>query len=421
MVARGSAAVSGGMIRGPVRLRRIAVSMLAALGLASGACDLSPGSDRSADCHIDGTIPGSLDGDGIVRIDSEGRFVVAETRFVPRGIGSYPLLEHAGNHRLAELDDILSQATELGRPLVRTGAFFIGGENRARIYDADGSLREEGLLALDRVLVRARAHGVRLILTLSNHWPDYGGADGVLGAIAPGEALPREAFYSDPRALAFQRQHLQVLAARSNALDGTVYALDPTIFAWELVNEARCEDPGFCDGETLVSWARVMSWTLRDAGVAQLIAWGGSGHLGEHGEDLAHIAAAGDVDILTLHVYPFASHPVAAATGAGIEGSGASRVTLAVALGRAAIAERSAIARAHRMPLLVEELGHRPPPGASEDDERAVVLGAWLREARRQGVAALPWMIAERGRPSYDGLLIRPEAHPATAEALRCE
>ena len=36
-------------------------------------------------------------------------------------------------------------------------------------------------------------------------------------------------------------------------------------------------------------------------------------------------------------------------------------------------------------------------------------MGACMRVARTMGVGTLPWMIGERGRTDYDGLLLRPE------------
>ncbi len=353
---------------------------------------------------------------GAVARDDHGRLLVDGAAVVPRGLGSYPLLEHAGNGRMEAVHDIFDQALALGRPVVRTNAYLDGGRNPARIRDADGTIREEGLLGLDRLLAAAAERGVRLVLILTNNWENYGGAAAVLEAAAPGEELPKDAFWSEARAVEAQRRYVQTLVARTNEVNGRRYADDPTVFAWELVNEARCEDDAWCDAGTLVRWARAMAEALRGAGATQLVAWGGSGHLGLHGEDLERVAADGAVDVLTLHVYPFAHH--ALRLDASTPGQ---RTALGIRLGVDAIRERAALARRHGLPLVVEELGWRGGEGADRDAERALVLGAWLRAAREQGVAAFPWMIGERGRPDYDGLLIRPDEDLATVEALRCE
>ena len=353
---------------------------------------------------------------GAVTRDAEGGLVHEGEAFVVRGIGSYPLLENAGNGRMDAVHEVLRGAVALGRPVVRTNAFLDGGTNPARIRDDDGSLREEGLAGLDRLIAAASEHGVRLILVLTNNWIDYGGAQAVLRMVAPGERLPKDAFWSEPRAIDAQRAYIEAIVSRRSSVTGRRHADEPVVLAWELVNEARCDDPSWCDSGTLVRWARAMATAVREAGASQLVAWGGSGHRGAHGEDLAAIAADGAVDVLTVHVWPFASHalhfdPI----------SPGDRIAVGMRIGAETIRDRAALARRHRMPLWVEELGWRGPAGDDRDGERAVVLGAWLRVAAEEGVGVLPWMIAERGRPDYDGLLIRPEEDLATVEALRCE
>jgi mannan endo-1,4-beta-mannosidase len=247
---------------------------------------------------------------------------------------------------------------------------------------------------------------------LTNNWRDFGGAPALLKMVAPDEDLPKNAFWSDPRAVQAQLDYERALASRINSLNGRAYRNDPTIFAWELVNEARCEpDPVFgpCDPATLARWAGRMSDGLRDAGVEQLIAWGGSGYLGEYGEDLRVIAADGGVDILTFHMYASLVVPE----------RGTTRAEAAIAWGEQQLRARAEVSRSAGKPLLLEEVNWKPEAPSEPDLERAAVLRAWLGLARTLGVGTLPWMIGERGRPDYDGYLIRPE-DSATIRSL-CE
>src|SRR5690606_12279623 len=124
-----------------------------------------------------------------------------------------------GRGRLEEIDEIFTLAVELGRPFVRTGAHMTGGTNPARLRDEDGTVREEGLEHLDYVIARAAEHGVQLLLITANHWGNYGGAPALVAAVAPGEGLPVEAFYADPRALAHQRAFLETLVTRVNSVN----------------------------------------------------------------------------------------------------------------------------------------------------------------------------------------------------------
>src|SRR5262245_61626742 len=95
---------------------------------------------------------------------------------------------------------------------------------------------------LDRVIVAARKHGLRLIIVLSNHNPDYGGAAAYLkwlGVDLVGVFGAQDQFYSDERARKAFAAHVERLLTRKNSIDGTPYADDPAIFAWELMNESQ--------------------------------------------------------------------------------------------------------------------------------------------------------------------------------------
>ena len=393
-----------------------AATLVALTALATGCASTEAPSRAFIDACARGHAAPALD--SFVHRDDTGTLLAGDVFYDARGVGSYPLLEHAGTGRMDLVNEILDTAVALGRPVVRTNAFFDGGTSAARIRNDDGTIREEGLVGLDRVLAAAHEHGVRLVLVLTNHWKDYGGALAVLHAVAPGENLPAAAFYSDTRAIEAQRAYIRVLVGRVNTLTGTRYGEDPTVLAWELANEPRCDEPTYCETDVLTPWARTMATELRGAGALQLIAWGGSGGLGdgENGESLERIAADGAVDIVTLHLYPALRSAVAVSAV-----SGAERPVVAARWGDERIAEAARIARGHGRALFVEELGWAPLGGGDADGERALVLGAWLRAAREAHVHAMPWMIAERGRPDYDGLLIHAFDDRATTEALACE
>lgn len=361
---------------------------------------------------------------GFVQV--EGGAFVASTAgqrsvpFVPRGVGSYPLLDHVGRGRDGLAADIFAQAVAMGRPLVRTHAFFDGGRSPARLRNDDGTPHEPGLRALDRVLCMAKERGVWLLLPVANNWHDYGGAPAVVRMVHGPHAGPlgKDAFFTDPACVAAQRDHIIALLTRVNHLTGVRYAEDPTVFAWELCNEPRLEHTplrrarrgltlqpfvGRGPGRILAAWAVAMRQAFDAAGARQLVGWGGSGHRGSHGEDMEAVLATGAVDFATLHLYPFATHPSLLRVRPW-----SARAAQAVALAAAVLRDRAALARAYGVPLLLEEFGWKT--GAHTlPAERQQVMRGMLQAARDEGVGTLPWMIAERGRQDYDGLLIRPE------------
>lgn len=324
------------------------------------------------------------------------------------------MLEHAGWGRLEALRDIYGRALELDRPLVRTGAYLTGGTNPGRLRESDGTIREEGLAALDRVVFEAQSQGVRLVLVLANHWADYGGAPATLAFVAPGEALPISAFYTDERAIADQERYVATIVGRVSSIDGRPYAANETIFAWELVNEARCDG---CDAGVLVAWSARMSRAVRAAGATQLLAWGGIGYAGAHGEDFDRLAREGGLDVMTLHLYPDVAGGLSLADG----DAAAPALWAALDSGADTIHDRAARARAAGVALLLEEAGWRGTDEARRDPERALVFGAWLAAAHEEGIGVLPWMIAEPDRPDYDGYLVDVARDAHTVRVLRCD
>src|SRR3954471_23661477 len=92
-------------------------------------------------------------------------------------VNAYYLQEEAARGRLDRVEETLAACVAMGVRVVRAWAFNDDpnkadtGIQRARLASS-----EVGLTGLDRVLERARAHGLRLVLPLVNHWNAYGGA-----------------------------------------------------------------------------------------------------------------------------------------------------------------------------------------------------------------------------------------------------
>jgi mannan endo-1,4-beta-mannosidase len=93
---------------------------------------------------------------------------------------------------------------------------------------------------LDRVLVAAAKSGLRLIIVLSNHWADYGGAPMYLRWAEQRDVQTYgygDRFFSDPKVKGWFVEHLERIVGRVNAITGVAYRDDPTILSWELQNE----------------------------------------------------------------------------------------------------------------------------------------------------------------------------------------
>ena len=74
----------------------------------------------------------------------------------------------------------------------------------------------------------------------------------------PGSAdINPDAFYRHPAARAAYKAWVEALLTRRNTRTGRLYAEEPSVMAWELANEPRCEIPGGRD--LLLDWIGEMS------------------------------------------------------------------------------------------------------------------------------------------------------------------
>lgn len=245
----------------------------------------------------------------------------------------------------------------------------------------DGPL---GLGRLDRAVHLAGQRDVRLILTLTNYWPDYGGMRQYqrwLGLTSLND------FYRDGRAKTAFQNWVRALLTRRNSLTGLAYAEDPTILGWEIANEPRCT--GKTGGAGLLTeWLGEMSEFIRVFAPRQLIAAGDEGFFADHsggtgwlydgstGVDCEKILALPEIDIGTYHLYP---HVYAPKQEPG-------------AFGRRWIQSHLDCGRRAGKPVLLAEYG------LPDSHVRNQIYQGWFTEIEaREGGGDLVWMIGLEG------------------------
>ncbi|HEY8924537.1 MAG TPA: hypothetical protein VIU64_09155, partial [Polyangia bacterium] len=216
---------------------RIALFFVAAGAIASGA------SARAA--------AGNEDPKAIEFVRARGNQLVLGDDGAPfRFAGANLAVMHGPDSR-AGAAALLDEAAHDGLRVGRIWAFGEGAADAAS-WQKDGyyfragpaGWLDAGPAQLDRVIAEAGRRGVRLIVTLSNSWSDYGGVPQYLrwsGRWRPDTFGAADAFYSDPAARAAFRAHVERLLGRTNAVTGVRYRDDPTIMAWELMNESRVD------------------------------------------------------------------------------------------------------------------------------------------------------------------------------------
>ena len=256
------------------------------------------------------------------------------------------------------VDNVLSTASSNGFDVIRTWAFIdIGYENGSASVDSNGPIKngiyfqyfdpstnrpaynDDGLVKLDYVLYKAAEYGIKILLTLTNNWSDFGGMDQYLvykqlSNIDPGETLYHDDFYSDSIIKEWYKDYVTHLVSRVNTYNDIKYGDDPSIFGWELSNEPRCQGTGkfgtsnncvlnYAVYETqpiankTTIWVDEMSRYIKSIDSNHMIGVGDEGWFCEiyqscpdivcdcyYGIDTKALIELNNVDYLTIHLYP---------------------------------------------------------------------------------------------------------------------
>ena len=172
---------------------------------------------------------------------------------------------------------------------------------------------EEAFVHLDHVLAEARRNNLRVQLCLVNWWRDTGGVTQYLRWAGVNDAAderyqfgvnPERAmlFYTNETTRRLYREHVARIILRRNTVTGVVYRDDPTIFGYELMNEAQAATGR--EGERR-AWVAEMSAYIKSLDANHLITPGIWGYRSayERREWLA-VHSLPDVDYCDVHNYP---------------------------------------------------------------------------------------------------------------------
>ncbi|CAA2986783.1 mannan endo-1,4-beta-mannosidase 2-like [Olea europaea var. sylvestris] len=248
------------------------------------------------------------------------QFIVDGRPFYFNGWNSYWMMDHAVDEsRRPRIREMLQTGAKMGLTVCRTWAFNDGAYNALQI--SPGRFDEKVFRALDYVIAEANQQGIRLILSLVNNLQAYGGkTQYVKWAWEEGVALSssNDSFFYDPSIRHYFKNYVKTVLTRKNTITGIEYRDDPTIFAWELINEPRClTDPS---GDTLQDWIEEMSYFVKSIDRNHLLTVGLEGFYGpknskrlsfnpefwaaDLGSDFTRNSMISTIDFASVHIYP---------------------------------------------------------------------------------------------------------------------
>lgn len=150
-------------------------------------------------------------------------------------------------------------------------------------------INAKGMRKIDFLITEATKRHLRLILTFLDFWAYTGGTQQMRAWY--GSKDENSFFFSDQRTINDYKTWVTFVIQRVNSLTGTAYRNDPTIFAWELMNELHAQ------ASLGDNWTVVMSAYIKSLD---------PNHLVSSGEDALHMAdfVIPTIDFVTWHGYP---------------------------------------------------------------------------------------------------------------------
>ncbi|KAL8512056.1 hypothetical protein ACS0TY_018496 [Phlomoides rotata] len=248
------------------------------------------------------------------------QFIVDGRPFYFNGWNSYWMMDHAvDEYRKPKIRAMLQTGAKMGLTVCRTWAFNDGDYNALQI--SPGRFDERVFRALDHVIAESRRYGIRLVLCLVNNLQAYGGkTQYVKWAWEEGVGLSssNDSFFYDPSIRRYFKKYVKTVLTRRNTLTGVEYRDDPTIFAWELINEPRCISDK--SGDTLQDWIEEMSTFVKSIDRNHLLTVGLEGFYGpkspkrltvnpefwaaDVGTDFIRNSKISTIDFASVHIYP---------------------------------------------------------------------------------------------------------------------
>ena len=180
-----------------------------------------------------------------------------------------------------------------------------------------GAYNEAEFMLFDYIIQSAKAHGVKLIPVFENYWEAYGGIDTRLAWEGLTGGHPGRATFFNmtacPGCTTSYKNYVSYALNRVNHYSGIAYKNDPTIFAWELMNEPRYQGVSAAEdvnGTTLRAWVDNVGAYIKSIDSNHMLGTGLEGHEskygfgGNEGNPFVYIHQSPYIDFTSAHPYP---------------------------------------------------------------------------------------------------------------------
>ncbi|KAL5845134.1 hypothetical protein ACOSQ3_011208 [Xanthoceras sorbifolium] len=236
--------------------------------------------------------------------------------FYANGFNAYWLMYMGADPSMKnKVSSAFQEAKEHGLSMARTWAFSDGGDRPLQY--SPGSYNEQMFQGLDFVISEAKKNGIKLVLSFVNNYDQFGGKKQYVNwARNQGQSISSDdEFFTNSVVKEYYKNHIKTVLTRRNSLTGVAYKDEPTIMAWELMNEPRCyADPS---GKTIQAWITEMASYVKSIDGNHLLEAGLEGFYGpsssqkqqynpnfQVGTDFIANNQIPGIDFATVHSYP---------------------------------------------------------------------------------------------------------------------
>ena len=265
-------------------------------------------------------------------VRSGDTFELNGVRFRFVGVDSYDLMK--AEYTTEQLDSFFDYCVIDGIKVVGTFAFGTEGNSTGNFrYISAGALywREDGFVALDRVIDSAHRHGIRVVLHTAdryNYGPDELNYCNWSNEIYSTAYDNTDYFITDENIKTWYKQFLSQLINRTNTISGIPYKNEEAIFSWtfgDLRYSLGVDDNINTEDSTRVvtmrNWISEMAAYVKSLDTNHLVGIGGQGgyydyadwdvvHAGSfYGQDYLNNATDANIDYFEAGIYPWEGNP----------------------------------------------------------------------------------------------------------------